>query len=397
MTDFATRWNFGKDKFWLHGEWPEELVEFDESLGVWHVYGYPEVAEVLDRPDTYSTDSVRLFNLDEKTLASIDGDLTQMTGAEHAHMRRQVARAFGPKLLSMLETQVLMLANQLLNGLIGRDRFDLLRDFIDDLSGILFTRLLGIPAEDRRFFRLVDQNMDEEAQMTTVQEGADAEYFDNISAPLQPLRDMLGEHIDDRITRSRDDLLSLLAGVRRLDGSRMSRDQIINFVIGMLGAGHLSTPLLIGNTLLCLESHPDQAARIRADRALVPHLLDEVMRYLTPAAATYRATNVDADLGGRRIPKDQLVRVWLGSANRDPRRFAEPNRFDVSRRPNPHLGFGRGAHQCLGEQMILMESRIVFNVLMDRVPLMRIDPDVEPVFFGSPDFTGLRSVSVRTT
>jgi cytochrome P450 len=176
----------------------------------------------------------------------------------------------------------------------------------------------------------------------------------------------------------------------------MTRDQIINFVIGMLGAGHLSTPLLIGNTMLCLESHPDQAARVRVDRSLVPTLLEETMRFLTPANATYRATSAEVTLGGVTIPKDQLVRAWLGPANRDPRRFTDPNTFDASRDPNPHLGFGHGDHHCLGRQMIRVETRIVFTILLDRYPDLRVDPEIPPVFFGSPDFTGVRSVSVRT-
>jgi cytochrome P450 len=397
MNDFADRWGFGPDKFWLRGERPAELVEFDEELGLWHVYGYPEVVRVFSDATTFSTDSARLFDLDERLAAYIEGDLAQMTGSEHAHLRAQVADAFGASAMAGLESRIQKLANDLLNDLADRDGFDLLGDFIDNLSGIVFSELLGIPTADRSYFRLIDQNMDEEAQLTTTDDGTDsAEYFENIAGPLQPLRDMLGRHIDERLRAPREDLLSMLAQVRKLDGSLMTTDQIINFVIGILGAGHLSTPLLIGNTALCLESHPDQALRVRADRSLVPTLLEETMRYLTPAAASYRATNAEVDLAGRTIPKDQLVRVWLGAANRDQRQFTDPDTFDAARDPNPHLGFGLGDHFCLGRRMIRMEARIVFDILMDRYPNLRVDPDVPVVFFGSPDFTGVRSVSVRT-
>ncbi|HEU5471979.1 MAG TPA: cytochrome P450 [Actinophytocola sp.] len=395
MAGFAERWGFGPDKFWLYDGLPEELVEFDESLGLWHVYGYPEALEVLNNPDAFSTDSARLFNLDEQTAKYIDGDLTQMTGAQHAHLREQVATAFGATAMADLEPRVHEVAGGLLDNLAGRDRFDLLGEFVGDLSGIVFCELLGIPAEDRALFALIDQNMDAEAQLATVATSEGADYFDNLTAPLQPLRDMLGAHIDRRIRQPRKDLLSLLVGVRKLDGTPLSRDQIINFVIGMLGAGHLSTPLLIGNATLCLESFPDQAVRVRTDRSLVPGMLEETMRFLTPAAATYRATTVAAQIAGRTIPADQLVRVWFGAANRDPRRFGDPGRFDVTRDPNPHLGFGHGDHFCLGRRMIRIETRIVFNLLLDRCPDLRVDPDVAPAFFGSPDFTGVRSVWVR--
>src|SRR2546421_563097 len=269
MINFADQWGFGQDKFWLRGERPKELVEFDEELGLWHVYGYPEVVAVFGDSATFSTDSARLFGLDEEMLKYVEGDLAQMTGPEHLHLRGQVAEAFGAGAVADLETRILKFANELLDGLAGRDRFDLLGDFVRDLSGIVFSELLGIPAEDRAFFGLIDQNMDQEAQLTTA-----------------------------------------------------------------------------------------EAADVRADRSLVPTLLEETMRYLTPAAASYRATNADVELAGQKIPKDQLVRVWLGAANRDPRQFPDPDTFDASRDHNAHLGFGYGDHFCLGRRVIPGERRI---------------------------------------
>jgi cytochrome P450 len=397
MTDFADRWGFSTDKFWLRGEQPAEQVEFDENLGLWHVYGYPEVAEVLNDSAAFSTDSGRLFEVDEETAKYFEGDLAQMTGAEHAHMRKQVSRAFSPRAMDDLESRIFKLASELLDGLAGRDRFDLLADFVDDLSGTLFSELLGTPVAERGIFNLVDQTMDNEAQMTTVDQGDGANYFADLVSPLRPLRDFLGAHIDERRKQPREDLLSLMVQFRKLDGTAMSQDEVINFAISVLGAGHLTSPILIGNTTLCLESHPDQAERVRADRTLVPTLLEESMRFLTPGNASYRATSIDVEVGGKKIPKDKLVMLWFGTANRDPRQFADPNTFDASRHPNPHLGFGRGAHYCVGAQMARVETRIVFNILMDRFPTLRVDPDIPPVFFGSPDFTGVRSVSVRTS
>jgi cytochrome P450 len=396
MTNFADRWGFGPDRFWLHGERPKELVDFDENLGCWIVYGYPEAIEVLTRPEEFSTDSSLLFPVDEEMAKLIYGDLTQMTGAEHANLRGQVAAAFEANAMERLESRIRQVAVELLDKLTGKDRFDLLGDFIDDLSGIVFTELLGIPAGDRALFNLVNQNMDAEAQMTAGDAGQSEEYFENLTTPLQPLRDLLGAHIDEKLRNPRADLLSLVAGIRMLDGNLMTRDQTINMVIGILGAGHLATPLLIGNTMLCLESYPDQAERVRADRSLIPTLLDETMRFLTPANATFRFTTTEVELAGRTIPKDQMVRVTFPTANRDPRQFTDPDTFDAARNPNPHLGFSYGDHYCLGRQMIRVETEIVFNLLLDRYPTLRVDPDTAPVFFASPDFTGVKSVMVRT-
>ena len=119
-----------------------------------------------------------------------------------------------------------------------------------------------------------------------------------------------------------------------------------------LGAGRLATPMLVGSTLMCLESFPEQAARVRADRSLVPTMLEETMRFVSPGNQTARATNREVEIGGKTIPKDQLVMLWMGPANRDPRGFTDPNSYDVTRNPNPHVGFGRGSYYCMGAQML---------------------------------------------
>ncbi|HEU5471978.1 MAG TPA: cytochrome P450 [Actinophytocola sp.] len=393
MTDFAHRWGFSADRFWLHGAPPKAPVEFDEALGRWNVYGYPEIVEVLNDPEAYTPNCTRLFDLSAEAAQYVEGDMSQMTGPEHTHIRGQVGRAFTPKALDGLEGRIRELARELVDDLAGLDRFDLLGDFVEDVSAIAFSELLGTPVEEREVLRVKDQAMDYEGEMSTLDSGED--YFDGLTAPLAPLREFVGKYVDERVREPRDDLLSLLAGFRKLDGTALTRDQIINFAISILGAGRLATPMLSGNALLCLESFPDQAALVRADRSLVPGMLEESMRFVTPANVSFRATNVDVRLGGHRIAKDQLVMLWFGAANRDPRQFTDPDEFDVLRNPNPHLGFGRGAYYCVGAQLVRIETRIMFNLLMDYFPDLRVDPDRSPVFFRSPEFTGVRSMSVR--
>jgi cytochrome P450 len=395
MTDFADRWGFSPDRFWLRGERPKEPVEFDESLGRWNVYGYPEIVEMLGDADSYTPNATRLFDLDEEAAKYVEGDMAQLDGPEHTHIRKYVGRAFTPKAMDDLDARIHKVANELLGDLADRDRFELLGDFVEELSAIVFSQLLGTPVEERDVLRVKDETMDYEGQMATVEQG-DEGYFEGLVAPLAPLREFVGKSIDERVTQPKDDLLSLMVQFRKLDGSPMPRDEIINFAIGILGAGRLATPMLIGNALLCLESYPDQAARVRADRSLVPALVEETMRFLSPGNISSRATNVDVRLGGKRIPKDQLVMLWFGPANRDPRVFANPDTFDISRNPNPHLGFGRGTYYCVGAQMVRIETRIMFNLLRDHFPNLRVDPDIPPVFFGSPEFTGVRALSVRT-
>ncbi|MEV8536221.1 cytochrome P450 [Streptomyces sp. NPDC051211] len=395
MSDFAERWGLGPEKYWLYGRLPEEKVRFDEATGVWEVTGYPEVLAVLNDSESYTADSTRLFDVDEEQAKLIKGDMAQMNGPEHIHMRRQVGRAFSPKAMEDLEVRITRLAGELIDKLAGRQKFDLLGDFIDDLSGILFSELLGTPPEQRHMFKAVDQTMDSDVQMSTVGQGGE-EYFDALLGPLLPLRDFLSDIIDERRKEPKQDLLSLMVEFKYLDGSPMAHDEIINFAVAVLGAGHLTSPILIGNTMLCLDSFPDEAAMVRTDRALVPSMFEEVMRYFTPATTSYRATEADVELGGVKIPKGQMISLQLGAANRDPRQFPNVDVFDVTRAPNQHVGYGRGSHYCIGAAMARVETRIIFNILLDRFPNLRVDPDIAPVFFGSPEFTGVRSLAVRT-
>lgn len=393
MTDFADRWGFSPDRFWLRGKRPDEPVQFEEELGRWNVYGYPELVEILGDPESYGVDATRLFDLDEESKKYIDGDISQLTGLEHANARKQVGRWFTPKSLGDLETRIHKVADELLTDLADRTRFDLLDDFVEDISSIVFSELLGTPVEEREMLKIKDQPMNYETEMATVDQG-DESYFEGLVAPLAPLRDFIGRAVDVCTARPKDDLLSLMVQFRKVDGGRMSRDEIINFGISILGAGRLATPMLVGNAVMCLESFPDQAALVHADRSLVASMLEETMRFVSPGNQSARATNRDVEVGGKKIPKDQLVMLWLGPGNRDPRGFADPDRYDVTRNPNPHLGFGHGHYYCMGAQMVRIETRIMFNLLMDRFPNLRTDPDTPPVHFASPEFTGPSALTV---
>jgi cytochrome P450 len=393
MTDFADRWGYSPDRFWLRGERPDEPVQFEEELGRWNVYGYPELVEILGDPDGYGVDATRLFELDENTRKYVDGDISQYTGLEHANARKQISRWFTPKALGDLETRIHKVADELLTDLADRKRFDILDDFVEDISSIVFSELLGTPVEEREMLKIKDEPMNYEVEMANGQDG-DGGYFEGLVAPLAPLRDFIGKAVDACVERPKDDVLSLMAQFRKLDGTSLSRDEMINFGISILGAGRLATPMLVGSALMCLESFPEQAARVRADRSLVPSMLEETMRFLSPGNQSARATNLDVELGGKKIPKDQLVILWIGAANRDARAFTDPDFYDVTRNPNPHLGFGRGSYYCMGAHMVRMETRIMFNLLMDRFPNLRIDPDTPPVHFGSPEFTGPSAVTV---
>ncbi len=177
-----------------------------------------------------------------------------------------------------------------------------------------------------------------------------------------------------------------------MDGERLTGAEIVNFAMVLLIAGHVTTTMLLGNTILCLDQHPGQAARVRADRALVPAAIEESLRWLTPIASLGRITNSEVDLAGHAIAENERLVVWIAAANRDPRRFTEPDTYDVGRDPNPHLAFGRGVHFCLGAPLARLEGRIALNILLDRFATLHTDPQAPPEFLANPAMTGLRSL-----
>lgn len=165
---------------------------------------------------------------------------------------------------------------------------------------------------------------------------------------------------------------------------------MVNFAIVLLLAGHITTTMLLGNTVLCLDAYPEQQDRARADRASIPAVIEESLRLFTPFAALGRATTREVELGGVSIPADQMVMCWLGAANRDPRQFPDPDAFDPHRDPSPHLAFGRGIHFCLGAPLARLEGRVALNILLDRFDRLRTDPEDPVQFIPTPTLTGVR-------
>jgi cytochrome P450 len=201
--------------------------------------------------------------------------------------------------------------------------------------------------------------------------------------------------IAERRLNPRDDLISHLVAAE-VDGQRLTDNELATIANIMLVAGHITTTMLIGNALACLDANPEAFARVRADRSLVPTALEESLRTLSPTAALSRRTTTDVEIGGVQIPKEQMILVWLAAANRDPRKFKDPEVFDPARNPNPHFGFGHGVHFCIGATLARLEGRIALNGLLDRFPTLRTDPDDPPRFFPGPDIIGTASLPMRT-
>jgi cytochrome P450 len=161
-----------------------------------------------------------------------------------------------------------------------------------------------------------------------------------------------------------------------------------------LSTGHETTTHLIGNGILALLQHPDQLQRLRAHPSLLAHAIEEMLRYDNPVQITYRAALEDAEIRGKRIRKGDLVNSIIGSANRDPRRFSNPDQFDITREEGRHLGFGLGIHFCIGAPLVRLEAEIVFETILRRFPNIRLATDLLE-WQEHPIFRGLKSLPVH--
>ncbi|WP_310726179.1 cytochrome P450 [Streptomyces sp. N2A] len=388
-------WNVHPRHRWLRGERPSQPVEFDDETGMWHIYGYPEAVTVLSDPATYSNDVARRF-VPGADQWDFDGNLTQLDPPEHRKLRTLISRAFTPKMVADLEPSIAKVTNALIDEL-DTDEFDLVDAIAYPLPMIVIADLFGTPREDRDLIKQwADDSLAERGQIKAKDE--DGEQTRSIASQRDDQRkmnDYLLEHVANRRKHPKDDLLTSLVQAE-VDGDRLTDNQVVNFASLLFFAGHVTTTMLLGNTLLCLDAYPEQMAQVRADRALVAPAIEESLRYLSPLASAYRATNVDVELGGTRIPKDQMLEVWLAAANRDPRRFTDPDTYDISRTPNPHLGFSQGIHFCLGGPLARLEGRVALSILLDRFAELRVDHDRAPEFLTSPDFTGVWTLPLRT-
>ncbi|MEV0698408.1 cytochrome P450 [Saccharopolyspora sp. NPDC050389] len=385
MTTLADTWGINEAQFWLRGVRPEQPVEHDSAAGIWNVYGYPEILEALSNPGTFSSNTRRLV---PEMPGNDEGNLVQMDPPEHHKLRKLVSHAFTPKVVADLEPRIAGLTNELLDAV--SDRTELVRDLAYPLPVIVIAELLGVPSSDRGLFKKwVDAMFNSSNQFSIKDRSKEQEeYMAKAMEQIQQLSDYLLEHVKERRRAPREDLLGKLVEAE-VDGVRLTDTEVVNFGMVLLIAGHITTTMLLGNTVLCLDAHPEQLAKVRADRSLVPSAIEESLRYFSPFAAVSRATDREVELGGTVIPADQLLLLWIAAANRDPRQFTAPDVFDVCRDPNPQIGFGRGIHFCLGAPLARLEGRVALNILLDRFPNLRTDPAEGPEFIPSPNLTGV--------
>jgi cytochrome P450 len=358
-------------------EWPfpEDMAAYDPDRDPsFNVLGHDEVIAVLRDHETYSS----------KVLAEIMGPMLghtmiAMDEPEHRAHRALVAPAFRPKLLARWEQELIRrVLEELIDTFAPLGSADLVRRLTFAFPVRVIARILGLPERDSPQF-----------QRWSIELISIIVNWDRGMAASNALRDYFAEQVAERRVRPRDDLISELVDVE-VDGQRLTDDDIFSFLRMLLPAGIETTYRSLGNLLFALLTHPDQLDEIVRRPELRASAIEEGLRWETPVVLLPRRSVRDTRLAGTEIPAGRDLNVFLGSANRDERRYAEPDRFDIHRTPVPHVSFGSGPHMCLGMHLARMETRVGLDAVLERLPDLRLDPDASRprmvgTAFRSPD------------
>ena len=306
---------------------------------------------------------------------------------DHTRLKALVHKVFTPRRVEQLRGQIQAITDDLLDRAEAQGQFDLLADFATPLPVTVIAELLGVPESDRHWLRPWSQAIVAmyELDHTPAQEQA------AVQASLE-FADYLRHLAQVRRDDPRDDLITALVLVEEA-GDRLTEDELISTCVLLLNAGHEATVNVIGNGMLALLHHPHQLERLRSDLSLVNSTVEEMMRYDTPLQLFRRWVLEDVIYEGVELQQGMEIGLMFGAANRDPAVFDQPDTFDITRQPNPHIAFGGGVHYCLGAPLARLELQIAVKTLIERFPALRIDgPD--PVYRPAYVIRGLQSFPV---
>jgi cytochrome P450 len=326
---------------------------------LWAVLDYEGVKRALHDHESFSNDVAPSRGVRFEWLLFTDPP-------RHTKLRAIVSRAFTPRAVAELEPRIQAICQQLLAKLGPAGEMDLCAEFAAPLPLMVIAELLGLPGSEwPRLKQWSEAIMNLGTTILGTPEAARAASAGFLAAHAE-MHDYLTARIAARRAAPRDDLLTRLVDAE-VDGERLTEEEIVRFVQLLLAAGTETTTNLIDNAVLCFIEHPHELARLRAAPALLPSAIEEVLRYRSPGQAMFRVTRRDVELHGQRIPAGKMVLALIGAANRDPQHFAAPDRFDITRTPNPHIAFGHGIHFCLGAPLSRLEGRVALGELLARM------------------------------
>ncbi len=375
---------------WLREQCP---VRREPSYGVYMVTGYEEAFAVYTDPDTFSScnsvtgpfpgfpvplegqENVSDLIAEHRGELPFSDQIITMDPPAHYDHRHLLMRQLTPKRLKENEDFVWRLADRQIDELMGGEEHELMRGYANPFAMFVIADLLGVPESDHEEFRAALSRQNRGGGVGSTE----SEMSHN---PLEWLYERFSRYIEDRRRTPRDDVLTALASTTFPNGDLPEVIDVVRVATNVFAAGQETTVRLLGTALQLIGDDPDLQQLLRDRRDLIPNFVEETLRMEAPVKGDFRLARCPASVGGVDIPAGVTVMVLNGAANRDPRRFSDPNEFQVERdNAREHLAFGRGVHSCPGGPLARLETRVSIERLLDRTTHIGISEE----HHGPPD------------
>ena len=367
----------------------------------WHPYGdgpgflaltgYEEALTVSRDSATWSSQSAGVFFEVPRPEDEFQLELMMLTmdPPRHTKLRSLVSKGFTPRQVAKLNNHVADMARDIVDDVVGRGECDFVGDIAGALPSYVIAELLGIPLEDgRRLYELTE----------IMNSGAVGDTHSDVSHVLDAQMQMFqyGTELAERKREAPGDDIATSLLAAEVDGERLTDLEFNMFFLLLINAGGDTTRNLVAAGILAMMEHPDEQARLAADSSLLPTAIEEMLRYTSPVTVFVRTATKDTELRGIPVRAGDRAAMFYPSANRDESRFADPDRFDIGRAPNPHLAFGGGGtHFCLGANLARVEATAIIPEVLSRMKDLELAGPVERV--RSNLMNGIRSMPVRFT
>ncbi|PAF33349.1 cytochrome P450 [Paenibacillus sp. 7516] len=359
----------------LRAEEPVHRLLLPSGHAAWMVTRYEDAVNILQDGRFVTGVLDNRNNETEESLpphqAIISRNLISVGPEDHRRLRRLIQKAFTPRMIERLRGRIVEISDELLDKIqAGNTReFDLIEDYAFPLPIIVICEMLGVPLKDQDKFRAWSNTIMESVSNPQMNQESDE--------VMKAFVDYLQKLITERRNHIQQDLISDLISIEE-EGDKLTEQELYALVFVLIIAGHETTVNLIGNGMLALLEHPQQKQLLMEQPDLIQAAVEEVLRFNGPAEISnvrWAAENVDFQ--GIQIRQGDMMLVALSSANRDSSRYENPDTFDITRKVNDHIAFGKGIHYCLGAPLARLEGEIAINALLQRLPEIRLNTEAE--------------------